>query len=63
MEEPNYCSRCGAEWEPGSEECKKCGHVLKRFRPSQHLPKVIRLDEAKQGYEEFTIIGGMPDEN
>lgn len=66
MEKVNFCSRCGVEWVAGSEQCHKCGMVLKRFRPSADNPyraKVIRLDEAKQqGYQEFTVIGGMPDE-
>lgn len=63
MEEVKFCSQCGAEWEPGSEQCAKCGHMLKRFRPTRHWPKVIRFDEAQPGYEEITIEGGMTDDN
>ena len=61
MEQVNFCVHCGAPWEPGSEQCHECGHVLKRFRPGEQS-NVVRLDEAKQGYQEFTIIGGMKDE-
>lgn len=60
MEVPNFCPRCGVPWEPGKEHCDECGKMLEYFRPGQ--PKVIRLDEARQGYQEFTVIGGMPDE-
>jgi predicted amidophosphoribosyltransferase len=65
MEEVNYCSRCGAKWEPGSERCPKCGKELKRFRPTANYPKakVIRLDEAKsREYWEYVVIGGVSDE-
>lgn len=59
MEEPKYCSRCGIPWESGEERCHSCGMVLEFFRPGR--PKVIRLDEAKQGCQEFIVIGGIPD--